>query len=809
MRFISFLIWFFVTSLIIWALNRPWGQVPALGKLLSPSHGFWQQIEGETPAIPTEVAHNNLKSNVEVVWDENLIPHVFALHDEDLYFVQGYITASMRLWQMDFQTRAAAGRISEIVGDDALEFDKSMRRKGMLIGAKKSLEAAQKDPKVKMAFERYADGVNAYISTLTYKNLPLEYKLLDMQPEEWNPDRSMLLLLYMANMLNTFNNDIENTNFVNHFGLEAFANLFPDVDDKEEPIVNYPNMWSFAPVTRQQNPTDIVSLPQDLQDHEKPDPMNGSNNWAVAPQKTANGFAILANDPHLGMNLPALWFTIHLNSPSQNVMGASLPGTPAITIGLNEKIAWGFTNAQRDLVDWYKVEFTNDAKNAILVDGKSEEITLEVQEIRSKSGKTILDTLWHSRFGIIASYSQMPKTNPREAYAYRWVGQEASEVAIALIKLNTGSSMGDFMEATDHFHSPAQNIVFADVEGNIGIRVQGKFLPRLPYEGLFVRDGKNSANQWGRFIPNYQNVSIFNPERGFVSSANQYPVDSTYPYYISANVWESYRNRRINRLLQKDSITVDYIKNMHNDNYGLKAAESVNLMLSALNYNELSEYEKTIFTKLLNWDYYYHTHSEAPIYYEAWWDALYSLAWDEMDSSKMPMPKPSSYHTIKLLKEQPDLKFWDVISTTEIENAQTLIKLAFGRALKEIRNRQAKNNDKPQNWTTYKNTTIRHLTRQMALSVQQVPIGGYKSIVNATSQLHGPSWRQVVELRPNEVKAWGIYPGGQSGNPGSPYYINWITPWANGNYIELDIYGTPSALYPRALASTTFKPLSK
>jgi len=804
MRFISFTIWVLLAWILVWALGKPWGTVPAIGKLFSPSHGFWQQMEGEKPVLPEEVSTKNLMGSVEVVWDENLIPHVFALHDEDLYFVQGYITASMRLWQMDFQARAAAGRLSEIVGDVALDFDKGMRRMGMLLGAEKSLAAAYANPKVKMAFEKYAEGVNAYINSLNTRNLPLEYKLLDMKPEEWSPNRSMLLLLYMANMLNTFNNDIENTNFVEQFGLDAFAILFPDVDDKKDPIVDYPGMWTFPPIPRGEAPTDIVPVHRDMRDNDKPNPDNGSNNWAVAPQKTANGFAILANDPHLNMNLPALWFAIHLSSPSQNVMGASLPGTPAVVIGFNERIAWGFTNAQRDLVDYYKVTFTNNEKKAIVIDGRQESIKIDIQQIKSKSGKVVYDTLWYSSFGIIANYSQLATESSLQAYAYRWVGQEPSEVAVALVKLNVAGDMSDFLDATNHFHSPAQNIVFADVEGNIGIRVQGKFLPRLPYEGLFVRDGSQSANRWPSFIPNYQNISIFNPERGFVSSANQFPVDSTYPYYISANTWQSYRNRRINQLLQNDNITVDYVKQMHNDNYGMPAAESLPMMLKALKFNQLSDAEKEVYKSLKNWNYMYDTETTEAVYYEAWWDAVYALAWDEMDSAEVPMPKPSIYRTIKLLKEMPNLIFFDVLGTPEKEDATALIQQGFAIAMQQIQDWQSQNPNKSLTWMQYKNTTIRHLTRKLPLSVQQVPIGGNKNIVNATSQLNGPSWRQVVELKPNEVQAWGIYPGGQSGNPGSAFCTNWIEPWAKGEYITLDLYATPSTLYQKALANTTF-----
>ena len=805
-------IWSILCLALIYLLHTPQNKIPALGTLLSPSHGFWQQMEGSTPDFPDEVLAENLEKPVDVIWDSLLIPHIFAETDADLYFVQGYITASMRLWQMDFQTRAAAGRISEIIGADALEFDKSMRRKGMAMGAQRSLEASFKNEKVKLSYERYADGVNAYIKTLTSRNMPLEYKILGMQPEAWSPYRSMMLLEYMANMLNTHNNDIEYTNFLEEYGFADWELLYGGLDDKTEPIVNAPGMWQFPPKPGNTNATDVVSAPQDLQDNAKPDPDNGSNNWAVGPDKSATGYPLLANDPHLGLNLPSLWFVAHLSASSLNTMGASLPGTPGIVIGFNENIAWGVTNAQRDLVDWYQVEFASPNHAAIMVDGQEAPIEMIVEEIKIKGGTSVYDTMYYSPFGVIANYTTMPAA-PNKAWAYRWIGQETSEVATALFMINRGKNLDDYMAAADHFHSPAQNIIYADISGTIGIRAQGKYVVRQPNEGLFLRDGTTMANAWNDYIPNRQNVSIFNPERGFVSSANQYPVDSTYPYFIAAPQYESYRNRRINQVLSADtSVTIADMMALHNDNYNLEAADNLKDWLGALTFNSLSAEEQSVFTSLINWNYFANPDMPEPIYYDAWRNAILTLAWDEIESAEKPMARPNPYRTFKLLQLKPDLAWWDIQSTDEKENANGLIKAAFAQAMDTVsawKDAEA-TNETTVNWGNYKATRITHLTRQMALSRQNVFIGGNRGIVNATSQTHGPSWRQVIALDPSGVKAWGIYPGGQSGNPGSAFYTNWIDKWAVGRYHQLDVSATPSTLsYEKSIHTTTFKPAKK
>ncbi len=806
MRKISFWIWTILAIVSAYLLNNQQGNIPALGYLLSPTHGFWQQMEPAKPEFPAAVSAQ-LSAPVEVIWDSTMVPHVFAENDADLYFVQGYITASMRLWQMDFQTRAASGRISEVIGAAAIDFDKAMRRKGMLIGAQRSLEASMRDSLTAVAFTRYADGVNAYMATLNARTLPLEYKLLDMQLEPWSPLKSALLLEYMANQLNTVSDDIANTNFLEAFGFEAWELLFGGPDDQTEPIVNAPGLWQFPPLKNKTAATDAITAPAGLREEAQPNPDNGSNNWAVSPQKSASGYAMLANDPHLGLNLPSLWFLVHLNSSDQNVMGASLPGTPGIVIGFNERIAWGFTNAQRDLVDWYEVTYADDRHTAILVDGKPEQLEINIEEIKVKGENSIFDTLRLSPFGIIANHSEL-KSKGATGWAYRWIGQEPSEVAIALIGLNHGSDLEDYMNATNHFHSPAQNIIYADVEGTIGIRVQGKYLARNTNEGVFLRDGSKRQNAWNTYIPAWQNVNQFNPERGFISSANQYPVDSTYPYFIAASQWESYRNRRINQVLAADSaVTVNDMMALQGDNYNLEAAENLMAWLAELKFSSLSPDEKSAFEALINWNYMADAERAAPAYYDAWRDAVLELAWDELRGTEKVMTPPSTYRTFMLLKTQPDLQWWDIDSTEITENATMLLQAAYKKAIAEINTWKNNHASSTFNWAAYKATRVTHLTRQEALSVKNVDIGGNHGIVNATSQTHGPSWRQIVELKPGAVKAWGIYPGGQSGNPGSAYYVNWIAPWAAGNYIELDLYASPSTLnYANPIATTQFNP---
>src|SRR5882672_8092233 len=282
------------TVALVYALNRSWDfgkPIPPLGKFLDPFHGFWRNAESKG-LKPSEESIPGLKDEITIEYDSTLIPHVYAKSEEDLFFAQGYVTAKYRLWQMEFQTHAAAGRISEIIGPAALDFDRGQRRLGMVYAAQNSLDEMQKDSTVKMIANRYSDGVNAYIKSLDYEKLPLEYKLLNYWPEQWTPLKSGLLLKYMAKTLNFGDKDFEMTNALKLFGKETLDLLYPDNEHVGEPIVDNPNGWNFKPVSIDKAapalPKDFVQINQ----LEKSSADIGSNNWAVSGSKTASGSPI-------------------------------------------------------------------------------------------------------------------------------------------------------------------------------------------------------------------------------------------------------------------------------------------------------------------------------------------------------------------------------------------------------------------------------------------------------------------------------------------------------------------------------------
>ncbi len=805
MKTFKFVLSLLITLALGYALSIKLGSAPPLGNFLAPAIGFWQNGETSDTQISEHLDLEGLTDNVSVTYDKRLFPHIFAKNNHDLYFAQGYITAKDRLWQMEFQTHAAAGRLSEIVGDKALDYDKTARRKGMVFAAENAIKAMQAEPEIMEVVNAYKEGINAYIRALSQGELPFEYKLLGYKPEPWTNLKTTLLLKYMANDLSFGEKDLQNTNALALLGRETFDLLYPDMDTPLDPIVSKPGEWNFEPILKDSvAPQQTAEL---ITNKLVPEPtiFNGSNNWAVAGSKTKSGHTMLSSDPHLGLSLPSLWYTIQLSAPGVNVMGASLPGSPNVIIGFNDSIAWGVTNAQRDLVDWYKIIFKDDTHNEYKLDGTWVKTQKKIEEIKVAGGEPVYDTVLYTHFGPVMFDDSFHPSSEKKYYALRWIAHDPSLEAYAFYKLNRAKNHSNYMAALDYYSAPAQNFAFASAQGDIAIRIQGKYPNKGFEEGKFLLDGSTTEHDW-TFIPFEQNIMCKNPERGFIASANQYPADSTYPYYITARSYESYRNRRINNQLRAmDSIEVTDLMGLQNDNYNLKAAESLPYFISVVDTLPLNKKEKNALTVLKNWDFYNNINSKGASYYEAWWDTLYRLSWDELIASKVAMGRPTAYNTIKLLKDNPYLKLFDLEGTTAKENGYDIITKSF-KDMATVMDKRLQDTTITMSWQDYKQTYVKHLLRLKPFGRYNIPIGGNHNIVNATSENHGPSWRMVVELDPNGVKAYGVYPGGQSGNPGSARYDDMIDDWAAGKYFDLFLMASPDAEPNQTLAKQILAP---
>jgi penicillin amidase len=785
MKYFKFTITFLFTLALFVGMHFKFSQVPPPGKFLDPFHGFWQNASNEAIDAPAHLPLANLSAPVRIYYDEHLIPHIFADNQLDLYRAVGYVQAYHRLWQMELQTHDAAGRLSEIVGPATLDRDRLKRRQGMRTSALKTLQKWESIPEIDQVIAAYTEGVNAYIASLAYAQYPIEYKLLDYAPEPWTKLKCVLLLKYMSAMLTLNESDMENTNAFRLLGAEDFNMLFPDMPTGIVPVIAKPDGWEIEPVPVPTPNDSIGHFPTLRQPADKMPRALGSNNWAVAGTKTQSGYPILCNDMHLGLRLPNIWFQIQAHTPDMNVFGHTIPGAPFIITGFNDSIAWGFTNAYRDLVDWYTVEYKDARKNQYRYDGKWMNTRKVIETVKVRGLDDVTDTVVYTHQGPVVYDARFPVNPEKTNLAMRWLAHEESLEPLAFLQMARAQNYGEFQDAIRHFQCPPQNIAFASAAGDVAMHIQGHFPLKWPGQGKFILDGSQEINGWHGFIPPGHNPAEVNPARGFVSSANQHPVDSLYPYYTYADHFEYFRNVRLHRMLDSlELVTPQHMQRLQLDNYSVRAEMILPLLLDSLATSTLSGRASRIADELRGWNYHYAANEAAPAYFELWWKNLYDMLWDEFESDSMALEKPSAYITMQLMHEKPAMKYVDEQNTPEQESLTDLIQNSFYKTLSKI-DEWEQERDTLITWSGMRTTDISHMIPFLTpFSYQDLPVGGHASALNAITGSNGPSQRLVVQLGP-EVKAYSTYPGGQSGNPGSPHYDHFIDSWVQGRYVEL------------------------
>lgn len=795
MQVVKFLVALAVTVLFILLFNwhNPFGSpVPAVGKFFSPSEGFWQNAQVRDLPETQELQLEGVEGAVQVVFDERLVPHIFAQNIRDAVFAQGYVHAMHRLWQMDISVRQISGRLSEVLGEQTLESDRTYRRKGMVLAAQNALIALERRPEEMAVVQAYADGVNAYLKTLNPKSYPIEFKLLDYAPEEWTPLKTTLFLQNMVNMLASRNSDLPRTNARSIFGDELFAFLYPEKNPKQSPIIPSGTPWGFEPVAIEGDTADLPDMLSEVIRHKplpQPSKHNGSNNWAVSGAKTALGNPILCNDPHLSLTLPAIWYEVQIHTPEMNVYGVSLPSTPGVIIGFNENVAWGLTNVGHDITDWYKITWMDDTKSRYLLDDQQMEVTTRRERIEVRGrAEPVVEEVKYTVWGPVVYESA---ESPYQDMAMRWVPldvpQEREFYTIgAFLRLMKAKNYDDYSNALLGFDLPPQNFVFASRDGDIALKINGKFPLKREGQGRFIQDGSFSRNAWRGYIPKSHVPQVRNPEQGFVGSANQRSTDESYPYYYNGD-FDDYRGRYLNRALaQMEDITVADMMALQLDNFSIKAEENVPVLLDLVNKNDLNERELAMLGQFENWDFRFEQDLQAPAIFEEWFGETYKQTFDEMykvaREDSIAVLFPDDWRLTEILQSAPEHKIFDVDSTANVETATEIVTGAFKMICTEMTEKYGEDFT----WTDYKAFTVNHIGRIEAFNSKQLTVGGYGDALNSikSNRNHGPSWRMVVELG-DEVRGFGVYPGGQSGDPASKYYDNMVQQWTAGEYNEL------------------------
>lgn len=791
MRIVPFVIGTVITIVLVVVLNKRWGKTPDLGNFLSPQSGFWQAATADGENLDEDFSFKSLKGKVTVYVDDRLVPHVFAQNDEDVYFVQGFLHAKYRLFQMELSTYAAAGRISEHLGNDPrfVAFDREQRRSGMVYGAENALKAFEADPTSKAACDAYTAGVNAYINTLTQSTLPIEYKLLGFTPESWTNLKIALFLKQMSKTLAGYDNDLENTASKHRLSFADLMQLDKQVPDSLLPIVpkgtafSTPGIVPIKPASADSlyfEKKDSVKLTQ----VSKPNRLTGSNNWVVSGTKTASGAPILCNDPHLELTFPSVWYEMQLSTPSMNVYGVTFPGSPNVIIGFNDNIAWGVTNSQRDVRDYYEIQFKDESRQQYLYNGSWQDAQLRVDTIKVKGSADIYDTVAYTEFGpVVYDKSFSKDLSQNKAIALRWTAHDPSNEGLTFYKLNRAKNYDDYLAAIKTYTCPAQNFVFESRSGDIAIWQQGKFPARWYGQGTYVMPGTDSSYRWQGFIPQEENPHMLNPERGFLESANQRPVDSTYPYFIPGE-YITPRGVSIEKHLSAMSgIAVDDMKALQNNVYSVVAEEAKKILLPYVNDSLLSADAKRYLDMVKGWDLETTALSTAATVYQTWMDSLKNGIWaDEWQRDSLNNNYPSEQTLIEWVAKDSAFIWIDDVRTPQRETFRDIATTAFAKAALQLKQDEAAGKLE---WARHKDPTIYHLLKAaVSPFARKIPVGGWSNVINAVTDTHGPSWRMIVQLS-SPAEAWGVYPGGQDGNPGSKYYDNFVDDWANGKYYRL------------------------
>lgn len=781
-----------ITIALIWVLDHSLGSLPALGRLLDPVNGWAANAESVNKDYTQDIRIKGLQQPVTIWMEDRMVPHLHANNDHDLYFAQGYIHAYFRLWQMDMQTRAAGGRVSEVVGKKAFDFDRRQRRKGMVFAAENSLRVVEVEPRTKLVLDAYTEGVNQFIHSLNYRSFPLEYKLMGFVPEDWTNLKSALLMKYMADDLTGYTEDFPLTYLRDRLPKEDFDKLFPEKIPGYKPVIPEGTKFEQPSLAIPSVPGIPDSLFVSFKDksladksggkHQMSDESEyqnegvGSNNWAVSGSHTASGAPILCNDPHLGLNLPSLWFEIQLQAPGVNTYGVSLPGAPGVVIGFNDSISWGFTNNYRDVKDFYMIDAVNNGNDAYWFNGRQKPFNKRVEVIKIKGEPDFKDTVLYTLHGPVMydeHFADPAKTGRK--IAMTWMAHRATNELLALYQMNRAHSYSEFTESIMHFICPAQNMIYADRAGNIAIWGQGQFINKWKDQGKYVMEGKDSLTLWGQDIPMRENPHVINPPQGYIASANQTVTDDTYPYWYNGHFLE-FRSWEINSNLQKmDSLKEAANKiNMgiiQNDVHSYLAQQIADPLLHFVYNAPASHWNKMLSA----------ADSDATDF-QVWWSVLYADIWKD-DFANVPESLwPTPEITMQLIRQDSTAKWYDDRTTPQKESLRDIVQRSFKEAKDSLDKLQKTTGLE---WYKVKNTTIAHLTKLPAFSYDRLKVGGWGNTINAVKKDHGPSWRMIVEMGKDSISALGVYPGGQSGNPGSKFYGDFIPNWVEGKYYSL------------------------
>ena len=767
--------------------------------------GIHLYVKNSLPTIEGDLTVSILDEDVVVTRDGAGVPHIEASNEADLYRAQGYVQAQDRLFQMDLARRQASGTLAEVVGESAVESDKFFRTFSLRNAAEKSYESYSEE--MKQILNWYAEGVNAFIDEVNgTSKLSYEFKLLGYKPEEWTPVDSLTIGKYMAYDLGG--------NFAvqafNHWALQNFTK-----EQVEELVIEYPEDAGTIIQANLENPVQVADkFNADLLPHE----FNGSNNWVISGELTENGKPLLANDPHLGLGTPSIWYQMHLQSPEQNVSGVIFPGVPGIILGHNESIAWGVTNVNPDVQDLY-IETPNPKDpTQFKYDGNWEQAEVRQEPIKVKGGKTIDYEVIVTRHGPIISDFIFEDEKPTAKFSMQWTALEPTQELEAIIGFNKSSNWKEFEKALEDFKAPAQNFVFASTDGTIAYKANGNIPIRKAGDGQFPVPGDSSEYGWEGYIPFDELPTVINPEEGYIATANNKIIGDDYPYHIT-NYWAPpYRFERIVEMIESIEIgsidektgeeikglTVSDMQAMQSDKKNLYAEEFLPHILSTIKKMDADGKYADIVTLLEEWELYDNKDEGAPLVFNLLMTEIQKTLFAEKMPEDVFKMMPGKFQiTDQLLRDAYAGK--EGVWLSEAGGVDQVVYTSFEKTIEKITAKYGSTVSKWK-WGSYNKLTFDHPLASASeflapyLNPEKQSVGGSRVSVQAASEDgegnvdHGASWRFIIDMNDPTV-AYHLVAPGQSGHVKSKWYDNQLSNWVFGRYHKTVINGDINKAY--------------
>lgn len=758
------------------------------------------------PDYETTIADTKLQEPVQIHWDEQGVPHIYAKTKHDLYYSLGYAHAQDRLWQMTLNQMMVEGRFSEFLGKDMLSFDIMQRTIGIWKIAKKIEDNISDSTRAQL--QAYADGVNFYIQEHP-KSLPIQFALADMSPIKWTVTHSIAMARLIGWKLNlAWKSELTYAYLSDHLPAKKFSDLLPNNEFvKNDNLPKADSTWADALMPFVQS---SLALDKLLGSEGS---SRGSNAWAVSAKKSATDYPLLAGDPHLPLNIPGTWYEVHLNLNGRNLSGATMAGAPAVVIGQNEQLAWSVTNTMVDDTDFFLEAVNPNNEREYMLDSLAgepvfQQFDYQKETIKIKNADDTVFTRKVTKHGpVISDVFPEQKFVKDRVISMRWTGQEVTNEVGALFTINWAQSFEEFRQGVREFKVPGQNFVYADKEGNIA-QMTAANIPVRNSNPILLRKGWNPAHDWRGFIPFEELPSEINPDRGWVANANNPPSESDYPNYISI-YWEpDSRYNRIRDFLQQDEVnTKERFQTMQNDTYSIYARDLTNLILPILKESDGYRFDIVI-SYLENWDYSYDPSETAASIMDVFMLRMAENTFrDEMTKEVyenfIRFPSMPIRSLRRILNNGST--FFDDIRTQEIETRNQIIVQSMNETVKYLEQNLG---TEPFEWRWEQLHTITlkpplfgqaasdssapaalKLIVDNLLSMGPYAAKGHNMSINngeydwnsPYEMVLGPSIRRIVDFS-NMSHSLSILPTGQSGNPISEYYGSQTESWLQGQY---------------------------